>query len=76
MRKKTSIILLAVGIMFLINAIFGRYLVLPGYLESLENGSSGIPDNVGVWKIIRYLMWAYSFKLGIFFIVLGALLKY
>lgn len=67
--------MLAIGVLFLINAIFGRYLVLPGYLESLENGSVGIPDNVGAWKIIRYLIWAYSFKLGILFIVIGALLK-
>ncbi len=75
MRRKPNIIFMAIGVLFLINAIFGRYLVLPGYLESLENGSSGIPDNVGAWYIIRYLIWAYSFKLGVFFIVIGALVK-
>jgi hypothetical protein len=74
-RKNAIIWMLVIGVLFLINAIFGRYLVLPGYLESLENGSVGIPDNVGAWKIIRYLIWAYSFKLGILFIVIGALLK-
>ena len=78
MRRKTSIILLTVGIIFLINAIFGRYLVLPGYLESLESGSGAggaIPENVEVWHVVRYLLWAYSFKLGIFFFVIGGLLR-
>lgn len=75
MRRKSNLILWALGVLFLLYAIFGRYLVLPGYLESLENGSSGIPDNVGAWPVIRYLLWAYSFKLGILFIVLGALMR-
>jgi hypothetical protein len=78
MRRTTGNILLVIGALFIINAIFGRYLVLPGYLASLENGSSAngaIADNVETWQIIRYLLWAYSFKLGIFFIIIGALLK-
>ena len=75
MRRKSNLILWALGVLFLLYAIFGRYLVLPGYLESLENGSSGIPDNVEVWPVIRYLLWAYSFKLGMLFIVLGALMR-
>jgi hypothetical protein len=71
-------IFLGIGIIFLLNAVFGRYLVLPGYLSSLEAGRSTIEaagQTVPVWKIIRYLLWAYSFKLGIFFVGLGVLLK-
>jgi hypothetical protein len=78
MRKIVSNIILVIGVAFIINAIFGRYLVLPGYLASLENGSSSsgaVAANVGAWPIIRYLLWAYSFKMGIFLITIGALVK-
>ena len=37
MNKKVSILFISLGF-FLLNAIFGRYLVLPGYLASLEQG--------------------------------------
>jgi hypothetical protein len=60
-----------------LNALFGRYLVLPGYLTTLEQGRNAIVDvkqAVPLWKIIRYLLWAYSFKLGIFFALIGAAL--
>ena len=76
--KRTWIIFFSLGILFLINAIFGRNLVLPGYLSSLEAGKGSIEAASQVaplWKIIRYLIWAYSFKLGIFFIGIGVLLK-
>ena len=75
---KNWMIFLGIGIIFLLNAVFGRYLVLPGYLSSLEAGRSTIEaagQTVPVWKIIRYLLWAYSFKLGIFFVSIGVLLK-
>ena len=65
------------GVCLLLNALFGRYLVLPGYLTTLEQGRSTIGDvqqTVPLWKIIRYLLWAYSFKLGIFFALIGAAL--
>jgi hypothetical protein len=71
-------IFLSIGIVFLLNAVFGRYLVLPGYLSGLEAGRGTIDAailTVPFWKIIRYLVWAYSFKIGIFFIGLGVLLK-
>ena len=78
MNKKLSTILITLGFLFLINAIFGRYLVLPGYLASLEQGQStveSVSQTVSAWKIIRYLLWAYSFKLGITFVILGALCR-
>jgi len=40
MRKTVSYILFTLGIMFIMYAIFGRYWVLPGYIQSLESGSS------------------------------------
>ena len=74
MNKKIGIMLCTLGILFLLNAIFGRYLVLPGYFESLDAGSAGsLPENVPVIKIIRYLVWAFSFKFGIYFFILGTL---
>jgi hypothetical protein len=77
-NKKTSIILIGLGVLFLLNAIFGRYLVLPGYLAGLEAGGNtleGASQVASPWKIARYLLWAYSFKLGIYFIILGAIAR-
>ena len=77
-NKKTSLILIGIGGLFLLNAIFGRYLVLPGYLAGLEAGGNtleGASQVASPWKIIRYLLWAYSFKLGIYFIILGAIMR-
>jgi len=76
--KKLSSVFIIIGLLFILNAIFGRYLVLPGYLASLEQGQStveSVSQTVSAWKIIRYLLWAYSFKLGIYFIILGAVTK-
>jgi len=78
MNKKIGIILISLGFLFILNAIFGRYLVLPGYLASLEQGRStveSVSQTVSAWKIVRYLLWAYSFKIGIYFIILGAMLR-
>ena len=78
MNKKLSTILIGIGILFLLNAVLGRYLVLPGYLAGLEAGGGtleGANQVASTWKVIRYLLWAYSFKLGIYFIILGAMLR-
>ena len=77
-KKILNITFIAIGIAFLVNAILGRYIVLPGYLDSLKNEvTSGdtLPSSVEGWKVARYLIWAYSFKLGIYFIAIGAFLK-
>ena len=72
MKNKIGITICIIGIVFLINAIFGRYIVLPGYLESL--GSENIiPNDVPIYKMVRYMIWAYSFKIGIFLFILGLL---
>lgn len=77
-NNKASTILMIFGLLFLLNAIFGRYLVLPGYLASLEAGGGTLEGASAVaspWKIARYLLWAYSFKLGIYFIIVGAVAR-
>lgn len=77
-KRKLSIAFITLGIAFLIWAILGRYVVLPGFMESLASGagqSGTIPENVEAWKIARYLLWAFAFKLGIFFITIAALLR-
>jgi len=77
-NKMASIIFIILGALFLLNAIFGRYLVLPGYLAGLEAGGNtveGASQIASPWKIVRYLLWAYSFKLGIYFIILGAMAR-
>ena len=66
-----------IGALFLVNAIFGRYIVLPGYMENQAAGNTDLTStvqNVAGWYVARYLIWAYSFKIGIFFIVIGACL--
>jgi hypothetical protein len=78
LKKEPWVVLVCIGIVFLLNAIVGRYLVLPGYLSGLEAGSTTVEtagQSVPAWKIVRYLLWAYSFKLGIFFVAIGVLLK-
>jgi hypothetical protein len=78
MSKKLSVISIGLGVLFLLNAIFGRYLVLPGYLASLEQGQAtleSVSQAVSAWKIARYLLWAYSFKLGIYLVIVGATLR-
>ena len=77
-NNKTSTILITLGALFLLNAIVGRYLVLPGYLAGLASGGNtlaGASELASPWKIVRYLLWAYSFKLGIYFIVLGTIAR-
>lgn len=78
MKNRAGVVWTGIGVIFLLNAILGRYMVLPGYLSSLAAGQSTLEtaaQAVPVWKIIRYLVWAYSFKLGIFCIGIGVLLK-
>ncbi len=78
MNKKLSNFYICLGLLFILNTIFGRYIVLPGYLAGLEQGTGtleGASQVVSTWKILRYLLWAYSFKFGIYFIILGALFR-
>jgi hypothetical protein len=78
LKKRTWLIWTGIGILFLLNAILGRYIVLSGYLSSMEAGRSAIEtasQAAPFWKIIRYLVWAYSFKIGIFFVGIGVLLR-
>jgi len=65
--------LIGIGLLFLINSIFGRYLVLPGYIKTLEEGMGTV--NPSLWGIIRYVLWGYSFKMGIFFTITGTLIN-
>jgi hypothetical protein len=77
MKKRIGTILIVVAVLFFLNAIFGRYIVLPGYLESLEAGRANLAaagQSVDGWKVARYLLWAYSFKLGLLFLTVGAFL--
>jgi len=76
-HRKASLILIVAGGVLLLNAVFGRYLVVPGYIESLEAGQGvgEVAATVGTWKVVRYLLWAYSFKLGVYLMILGTALR-
>jgi hypothetical protein len=78
LKKRAWAIWIGIGLVFLLNAILGRYLVLPGYLSSLESGRGTVEaagQTVPLWKIIRYVLWAYSFKIGVFLVGIGILLR-
>jgi hypothetical protein len=76
MGKKAGIGLAVIGVLYIINAIFGRYIVLPGCFESLGKAASAaaLPADVPLLKVLRCLFWAFSFKFGMYFIILGFLL--
>jgi hypothetical protein len=77
MKKKLSVMFIVFGIAFVLYAIFGRYWVLPGYFETLESGATGATTTTAAvdgWKIARYILWAYAFKLGIYFVMIGAVI--
>jgi hypothetical protein len=74
MKRIVGFIMLGISLLFIINAIFGRYIVLPGYLATLAaNTGDKIPEGISIFKILRYLLWAFSFKFGIYFFILGVL---
>lgn len=77
-RRIAAVSLIAVGAAFLLWAIFGRYLVLPGFLESLATGegsTTAAPPGVEAWRVARFLIWAFSFKIGVLLITLAAFLR-
>ncbi|MBK9924742.1 MAG: hypothetical protein IPP66_05545 [Anaerolineales bacterium] len=78
MKKRIGTTLIIAACLFFCNAILGRYIVLPGYLENLETSRAGTAlagQSIEGWKIARYLLWAYSFKLGAFLLIVGAFLQ-
>ncbi len=51
---------------------------MPGYLAGSEQGAAtleGASQAASAWEIARYLLWAYSFKLGIYFLILGVMFR-
>lgn len=77
-KRKWTVLLVSLGVVFLLNAVLGRYLVLPGYLAGLEQGFADLgtaSQSVSIWKVLRYLLWGYSYKLGLYFLVLGFSLR-
>jgi hypothetical protein len=75
-KKTTGKIMFGIGILFILNAIFGRYLVLPGYLSYLERGKiSTVPREMDarlVIGMVKTVVWMFSFKLGALFALIGA----
>lgn len=78
MRRIGGGLLIILGIGFVAWSIGGRYVVLPGFLESLESGAGSagtVPEDVETWRVVRFLLWAYSFKIGLLLITLAMLLR-
>ena len=78
MKIKFGNFLTLIRVLYLLYASFGLHLVLPGYLAGLAQGTGtlvGASQPVSGWKTIRYLLWAYSFILGMYIIVLSCVLR-
>ncbi|MFC1533182.1 hypothetical protein ACFL7M_07450 [Thermodesulfobacteriota bacterium] len=71
-KKRIAIIVISIGALFILNAILGRYIVLPGFLSYLEAKDTAAPLTPSVWGVVRYMIWAFSYKLGIFLLIIGA----
>jgi len=71
-KKKVNIWLIVIGILFLLYAVLGNYVALPGYIRFLERGGTSVSGKsfdlsvlIGATKTI---LWMYSFQLGVLLI--------
>ncbi|MBU2550199.1 MAG: hypothetical protein KKB20_17455 [Proteobacteria bacterium] len=75
MKKRVGWFLIVLGVLFVFNAVFGRYLVLPGFLAYQEARVSAPMAPPDIWKVVRYMVWAFSYKTGLLSILIGASLR-
>jgi hypothetical protein len=68
---------IVLGILLMVYAVAGNYLVLPGYKRFLEHGSpnAGVPgvDFALIWGASRTILWMFSFHLGALCLAYAAL---
>jgi hypothetical protein len=68
---------IVLGVLLMVYAVAGNYLVLPGYKRFLEHGSpnAGAPglDLALIWGASRTILWMFSFHLGAFCLAYAAL---
>ena len=62
---------------FFLIAVFARYLILPEYLyyqDEISTGNNTLTPSI--WGMTRYMIWAFSFKLAVFFSFLAVAKRY
>lgn len=71
--------LIALGILFLLYAILGNYVALPGYIRFLERGGKSASGNTFDLSVligaIKTILWMYSFQLGVLSLALAHSIK-
>lgn len=74
-RERKVTLLYMAGILLLVYAILGNYVVLPGYIRFLERGGrseAGNSFDVSVlFGAVKTVLWMYSFQLGVLAIVIA-----
>jgi hypothetical protein len=67
--------LYATGIVFLVYAVLGNYVALPGYIRFLERGGRSETGNSFDASVLfgaaRTILWMYSFQLGVLVLVIA-----
>lgn len=58
----------ATGMLFLVYAVAGNYVALPGYIRFLERGGASPAGNTLDWAVVvgaaKTIVWMYAFQLG------------
>lgn len=78
-RSLAGFLFLVLGCSFLLYALLGNYIALPGYLRFLERGRVSASGNsfdmdvfIGAFKTV---LWLFSFQLGVIFLCMAGFLK-
>ena len=80
MKRLVNTFLASFGILFLLYAILGNYVALPGYVRFLERGSVSTSGNAFDLSVFigaaKTVIWMYSFQLGVICLALIYALKH
>ncbi len=72
-------ILMPLGLIFLVYALLGNYIALPGYIIFLERGNTSAAGNSYdadvLWGAIKTIVWMFSFQLGIICLAVAYAIK-
>ncbi len=68
-HRRSTVWLTSIGAAFLLYALIGNYVALPGYLRFLGRGGVSEAGNANdlavIWGATKTILWIYSFQLGV-----------